>query len=338
MRFPGRSRANKAPPYTLFPPYAEARAGLLARRPPAGFAFDARVTDKPERLFEVVVDVALDDYLVSVYLFADGTISIYSTAGIHSTGLHGAPKVAAAAEAILEEVEQSLGRFTRVEDMAALPLPERGESQVLARAWGGDFAASERFHSKREKVAVLASMALLLTRLARAAIVEGFDRAEVGEARYDLAPEYRRLRSALMDWNPAPAEVGPDARIASVAVEFGDADTQTVTSLFAFADGSASLYRSDGVQARDLHHRPGVEAAVRGLLDAVETALPAFEPAELIAPPQPDRVQFVARARIGKDAEWVRLVAVADRTALAEGSHQLSDAFVRANDVLEIAV
>ena len=128
-----------------------------------------------------LADVGLDTNLVSVYLFADGTITIYSSEGIHSTGLRGASKVAAAATTIFEEVDAALGEFSPVEDVSTLPLPNRGESQILARTYEGDFAASGRLRSKHQVVAELAAMALLLTQLARMALVEGFDRVEAGD-------------------------------------------------------------------------------------------------------------------------------------------------------------
>jgi hypothetical protein len=334
VRFLGRSPRREAVAYVLHPPYGEARSKLLSRRP----APEDDVTARPfGRLFAVVADVGLATYLVSVYLFADGTITIHSSAGIHSTGLRGAPSVAAAATAILEEVEAALGEFSPVEDVSTLPLPDRGSSQILARTYEGDFAASDGLNSRHETVAQLAAMALLLTQLARMALVEGFDRVEAGEVRYRLAPDYRRIRSTLMDWVPAPEQLAAAARVASVAVEIGDAETETVTSLFAFADGSTSLYRSDGTLMEGLSGTPGIAGAARTLLDSIEAALPAFGPAELLPLPQPGRVQFVARARLGQDSEWTELLAIASRAALADGSHPLSAAFDRANEVLRIA-
>jgi hypothetical protein len=183
VRFLGRSPRREAIPYVLHPPYGEARSKLLSRRPDpedeaaAGPAGTARAFG---RLFAVVADVSLDTHLVSVYLFADGTIEIYSSVGLHSSGLRGAPSVAAAATAILEEVEAGLGEFSPVEDVSTLPLPDRGYSQILARTYEGDFAASDRLNSKHKMVVELAAMALLLTQLARMALDEGFDRLEAG--------------------------------------------------------------------------------------------------------------------------------------------------------------
>lgn len=340
MRFLGRSQRREAVPYAIHPPYGEARSKLLSRRPApeddaaAGPAGTARPFG---RLFAVVADVGLDTYLVSVYLFADGTITICNSVGIHSAGLRGAPRVAAAATAILEEVEAALGEFSPVEDASTLPLPDRGDSQILARTYEGDFAASDRLNSRHEIVARFAAMALYVTQLARMALVEGFDRVEAGEVRYQLTPEYRRFRSTLMDWLPAPEQIPAAARVASVAVEIAEAETETVTSLFAFADGSTSVYRSDGTLADGLSGIPGVADAARALLDAIETALSAFGPAEVISLPQPGRVQFVAHARLGADGEWTELSAIATRAGLADGSHPLSAAFDRANEVLRIA-
>jgi len=334
VRFPGRPPRREAIPYDLRPPYGEARSELLSRRP--GPENDAR--PRPFGcLFSVVADVGFDDYLVSVYLFADGTISIYSTGGIHSTGLRGAPRVAEAATAIFEEVEEALGEFSPVEDLGAVPLPDRGHSQILARTYEGDFAASDQLNPKHGPVAVLAAMAFLLTKLARVALIEGFDRVEAGEVRYRLAPEYRRIRQTLMDWLPGPERLPAAVRVAGVAVEIGETETEAVTSLFAFADGSTSLYRSDGTLGEGLSEIPGVADAARALLDSIETALRAFEPAELISLPQPGRIQFVARARLGPDGERTELLAIASRAALADASHPLSAAFARANDVLRIA-
>ncbi len=334
MRFLGRSPRLEAVPYELRPPYDEARSKLLSQRPNPEDDVGARPFG---RLFAVVADVGLDTYLVSVYLFADGTISIYSTVGIHSTGLRGAPKVAEAGAAILEEVEKTLGEFSPVEDIGALPLPDRGHSQILARTCEGDFAAFDQPNPKHGPVAVLAAMALILTRLARTALIEGLDRVETGEVRYSVAPEYRRIRSTLMDWLPGPERLPAAARVAGVAVEIGDAETETVTSLFAFADGSTSLYRSDGTVVEGLSEMPGIAAAAAALLAAIEAALPAFGPPQLISLPQPGRVQFVARARLGGEGEWTELLAIATRAALADGSHPLSVAFDRANEVLRIA-
>lgn len=318
----------------LHPPYGEARSKLLSRRP----APEDDATARPfGRLFAVVADVGLDDYLVSVYLFADGTISIYSSVGIHSTGLRGAPKVAAAAAVIFDEVERTLGEFSPVEDLDALPLPDRGHAQILARTYAGDMAAFDWPDPKHGPVAELSAMALILTRLARMALVEGFDRVEAGEVLYRLTPEYRRIRSTLMDWLPAPEQLPEATRVASVAVEIGEAATETVTSLFAFADGSVSVYRSDGTLVEGLSETPGIAGAAHALLESVDAALSAFGPAELISLPQPGRVQFVARARLGGNVEWSELVAVASRQALADDRHPLSAAFDRANEILRIA-
>jgi hypothetical protein len=316
----------------LHPPYEEARGKLLSRRPAP------QETAGPfGRLFAVIADVGLETYLVSVYLFADGTISIYSSDGIHSTGLRGAEKVSAAATAIFEEVEAALGGFSRVEDLAALPLPDRGDSQILVRTYQGDFAAADRLGSRHRTVAEIAAMAFILTQLARAAVIEGLDRVEAGEVRYELAPEYRRIRSSLLDWLPEPEHIPAGARVASVAVEIGAAKPDTVTSLFAFVDGSTSVYRSDGRLAEGLTGIPGVADAASALLGTIEDQLPAFGPAGLISPPQPGRVQFVVRARLGKETEWAELLAIASRAELEQGGYPLSAAFSRAYEILRLA-
>jgi hypothetical protein len=333
VSFLRRSRPRKATPYVLHPPYSEARSRLLSRRP----ATEDAGARPYGRLFAVVVDVGLDDYLVSVYLFADGTISIYSTGGLHSTGLRGASRVVEAATAIFEEVEGALGEFSPVEDIGALPLPDRGRSQILARTYDGDVAASDELDQKHWRVATIAAMALLLTQLARAALVEGFDRIEAGEVRYQIAPEYRRIRSTLLGWMPAAGQLAPHARVASVSVEIGEAETQTVKSVFVFGDGSTSVYRSDGTLMEGLSGTPGIADAARALLDSIENALGAFGQAELIPLPQPGRVQFVARARLDEDGRWTELLAIASREELADPSHPLWASFARANEVLRIA-
>ena len=333
MGFLRRSLPRKATPYVLHPPYSEARSRLLSQRP----ATEDSGARAYGRLFAVVVDVGLDDYLVSVFLFADGTISIYSTGGLHSTGLRGAPTVAEAATAIFEEVEGALGGFSPVEDIGALPLPDRGRWQILARTYDGDVAASDEMDQKHGRVATIAAMALLLTQLARAALVEGLDRIEAGEVRYEIAPEYRRIRSTLMSWVPAAGRLAPHARVARVSVEIGEAETQTVTSVFVFGDGSTSVYRSDGTLMEGLSGTPGIADAARALLDSIENALGAFGRGELIPLPQPGRVQFVARARLDEDGEWTELLAIASREELADPSHPLSASFARASEVLRIA-
>jgi hypothetical protein len=331
VRFLGHSHRPPVTPYVLYPPYEEARAKLLARRPSrwgqAGEPFG--------RLFGVVLDIGLDDYMVSIYLFDDGTISIYSTGGIHSTGLAGAPRVADAAVAIFEEVEANLGELSPVEDIATLPVPDRGHSQILVRTYTGDLAAFDQPEAWHRSMATIAAMALLLTQLARAAVAEGFDRVEPGEVRYQLAPEIRRIRSTLLDWQPSPDQIAPGARVASMSVEIGEAGA--VTSLFALADGSISVYRSDGTVAESLGGTPGMAETARGLLDSVGTALEAFGPAALLPLPQPGRVQFVTRARPSEHGEWTELRAVVNRETLEEGSHPLSATFARANEVLRIA-
>jgi hypothetical protein len=333
MRLFGHSPHRPADPYTIRPPYGEARAELLSRRP----AGDEAAAGPLGPVFLAVVDLGFDNYLASVFLFADGTISIYSTGGIHSTGLHGAANVAEAAKVILEEISESLGVFSPAGDIGTLPLPEPGHSRVLVRTLDGDLAASDQPGPAHVAVARLTAMGVLLTKLARAAVVEGFDRAEPGEVVYRFAPDYRHIRSTLMDWLPEPERIPAAARVASIVVEFGEADTESLTSLFAFVDGSTSLYRSDGTLGKGLSGLPGVADASEALLDAVEKAVAVFVPAGLITPPQPGRVQFVARARFGQEQEWTELVAIATRTALAEGTHPLSAAFARANDLLALA-
>lgn len=333
MSFLRRSQPRKSKPYVLHPPYGEARSRLLSRRPaPEGSG--ARPYGS---LFAVVIDVGLDDYLVSIFLLADGTISIYSTGGLHSTGLRGAPRVADAATAIFEEVEGALGGFSPVDDICAVPLPERGRSQILVRTYGGDVAATDELDQKAVPVATIAAMALLLTQLARTALVEGFDRIEPGEVRYEIAPEYRRIRSALLSWMPAAGQLAPHARVASVSVEIGERETETVTSVFVFGDGSTSVYRSDGTLMKGLTGTQGIAAAARALLDSIENALGAFGPAEPVSLPQPGRVQFVARARVDADGEWTELLAIAGREELVDPSHPLSASFAMVNEVLRIA-
>jgi len=334
VRLLGRSARKEAVPYALHPQYVEERAKLLARRPTP----DDDATARPfGRLLAVVVDVGMQTYLFSVYLFADGTITIYSSQGIHSTGLRGAPKVVVAAQAIFEEVEATFVEFSPVEDISALPTPDRGISQILARTYEGDFAVSDRLDSKNKVVAKLTAMALILSQLARMALVEGFDRVEAGEVTYQLAPGYRHVRSTLLDWLPAPEEIPAATRVVSVAVEIARAEAKTVTSLFAFADGSTSVYSSDGMVAKGLTGIPGVAVAARALLDSIEPALPAFGQVELIPLPQPGRVQFVAHVRHGEDGEYMELFATASREEFADGSHPLSAAFERANELLRIA-
>ena len=321
MRLLGHSARKKAVPYALHPQYVEAREKLLARRPIPNDDVPARPFG---RLFAVVVDVGMDTYVVSVYLFANGTITICSSQGIHSTGLRGAPKVVVAAQAIFEEVEAAFGEFSPVEDISALP-------------YEGDFAVSDRLNSKNKAVAKLAAMALILTQLARMALVEGFDRVEAGEVTYQLAPGYRHVRSTLLDWLPASKEIPAAARVVSVAVEIAEAEAKTVTSLFAFADGSTSVYSSDGMVTKGLTGRPGVADAARALLDSIEPALSVFGTVELIPLPQPGRVQFVAHARLGGESEYAELFATASREGLVDGSNTLSAAFDRASELLRIA-
>jgi hypothetical protein len=334
VRFLGRSPRRTAVAYVVHPPYSEARFELVSRQP----AHEGDVTPRPfGRVFAAIADLGLDDYLVSVYLFADGTISIYSTSGIHSTGLRGAAKVAEAAAVMLEEIEKALDQFTPVADLGALPLPDRGHAQILVRTYEGDMAAFDWPNPRQGPVAELSAMALILTKLARMALVEGFDRIEVGGLLYRLTPEYRRIRSTLMDWLPAPERLPSAARVAGVAVEIGEAETETVTSLFAFADGSTSVHRSDGRLEEGISGIPGVADAAHALLDSIEAALSAFGPAELVSLPQPGRVQFVAHARLGEDGKWTELLATATRARLADGSHPLSAAFDRASEILRLA-
>ena len=334
VRFLRHTPRQDSVPYSIHPPYGEERSRLLARRPAIG----EDAANRPfGRLYSVVADVGFDDYLMSVYLFADGTISIYSSAGIHSTGLHGAQKVASAATAILEDVEQALGDFSPIDDLGELPLPSRGHSQILARTYDGDFAAMPQPGSKGAAITRILAMAYILSRLARQAVVEGFDRTEVGETLYEVEPEYRRLRASLMDWMPAPGQLAAAARVASVVVEVGDAETQAVTSLFVFADGSASVYRSDGKIVEGLSGKPGVADSARALFDAVDRVRSIFGPSDLVLLPQPGLVQFVVRVRLIDGGEWKPLFAIATREALADGSHPLSAAFAHANQILEIS-
>jgi hypothetical protein len=108
-----------------------------------------------------------------------------------------------------------------------------------------------------------------------------------------------------------------------------------VTSLFVFADGSASAYRSDGKIVEGLSGKPGVADSARALFDAVERTRSIFGPSALVPLPPPGLVQFVVRVRLTDGGEWKPLRAVASREALASGSHPLSAAFAYANQILE---
>jgi hypothetical protein len=115
-------------------------------------------------------------------------------------------------------------------------------------------------------------------------------------------------------------------RVWGVLMETGYAEA--VATLVALADGTTSLYVSNGggVIGAGEHH--AVRAASNALLHKADTHLGGFAPATATPPPEVGRVRFYVRTFDGT------LVAEAEERTLGEGRHPLSPVFYAAHAVI----
>jgi hypothetical protein len=143
---------------------------------------------------------------------------------------------------------------------------------------------------------------------------------------YEPAEIYADLREQVLALTPA--DLGADAAAGPLAALMETGYPEAVATLVAVADGTTSLYFSNGGGMIGGGEHPQVREAARRWLDAVGDALGALSPADDVPLPEEGMTQFVVVTAKGRRAES----AVEDD--LGEGRHELSPLFHAAHDVI----
>jgi hypothetical protein len=144
-----------------------------------------------------------------------------------------------------------------------------------------------------------------------------------------MAGAYEGLRAQLLALDPAAAGIAPTAalpRVWGLVYEMGlETGTATVVSL---ADGTTSLYLSNGGGVVGAGEHAPVAAATRALLVLVEEHLDAFAPDDGDSLPGAGTVAMRALTYGG------RRIASAAEEELGEHRHPLSPVFYAGQDVI----
>jgi hypothetical protein len=145
----------------------------------------------------------------------------------------------------------------------------------------------------------------------------------------DPADVIRGLRDMVLTVDPATLNLTPTAgrpHVWGVLMETGYEDA--TASLVAFADGTTSLYFSNGGGIIGAGEHAAVREASEGLLSAAESHVGRFAPVPDAALPAPGRVRFLVRTFNGT------LGAEAAEADLGAGAHPLSAVFFAAHGVI----
>ena len=142
------------------------------------------------------------------------------------------------------------------------------------------------------------------------------------------AEVYLGLRGQAL--NIAPAQLDPAAAGAAVlALLMETAYPEAVATLVGLADGTTSMYFSNGGGVIGAGAHPQVAAATREWLELAAESLAELEPApEELPLPADGRTQFVAVTPAG------RLAAIAVVDELGAGAHELSPLFYAGHEVI----
>ena len=143
------------------------------------------------------------------------------------------------------------------------------------------------------------------------------------------APIYERLRQAILTLNPEEAGLTSDPQtglVWGILVETGY--PSTTSTLVALADGTASLYFSNGGGFIGCGRHPAVKEAAQDLNRTAEGLVSQMNPVEACELPRPGRIRFHVLTFTGI------YTADCDQTALASGRHPLSSLFQAAQGVI----
>jgi hypothetical protein len=140
---------------------------------------------------------------------------------------------------------------------------------------------------------------------------------------------FAQLRTLWLSTDPSKLGLRPTPMLSHVwgaALEFRLGET--VVFLAAVAEGSVSMYFSNGGGIIGGGQHATVRAAGQRLLEAVETSLPQFEPRESFEPVRQERASFIVQTYQGK------LGADAPEADVRGGTHPLSGCYAAAQDMI----
>lgn len=145
----------------------------------------------------------------------------------------------------------------------------------------------------------------------------------------DPAEAVRALRQQALTIDAAQLGLAPDARRAHVwGVVMETGYPEAVASLVVFADGTTSLYFSNGGGIIGAGEHASVSAASEALLTAAEAHLARLTPVGATPLPAVGRVRFHVRTFTGT------LGAEVSEAEAGEGQHPLSPLFYAAHEVI----
>jgi hypothetical protein len=145
--------------------------------------------------------------------------------------------------------------------------------------------------------------------------------------RDEPAAIYTELRSRMLGLSQADLpELHANAPVLAVVMETGY--PEAVATLVGLADGSTSLYFSNGGGTIGGGEHPQVAAATRRLVEVAASTLERLSPATEFPLPADGVTQLTAVTPNG------RLSATASEDELGSGGHELSELFHAAQDVI----
>lgn len=146
---------------------------------------------------------------------------------------------------------------------------------------------------------------------------------------YNLAENFLLLRDMVFSTRPDAIGLVRPAQpedVWGVVMESGN--PEAVSTLVAFADGSVSLYFSNGGGLIGMGSHEGPQRSAHALLAMAPGFRKDFQPANRFPLPQKSRVSFYLFTYAGM------LSAEAGEEALANGNHPLSPLFHKAHEVI----
>jgi hypothetical protein len=157
--------------------------------------------------------------------------------------------------------------------------------------------------------------------------LSGFFGAKGDAAGYELAEAYTGLRNMVFEASPAQLGLKPAAsEVWAVLMETGYPDA--VVTLLVLADGTVSIYFSNGGGIIGLGQHPGPERASKSFLALAQQFVNRAKPTNEHPLPAPSLTRFYLLAGSGK------YFAEAKEQDLGEGRHPFAPLFHKGHEVI----
>jgi hypothetical protein len=147
----------------------------------------------------------------------------------------------------------------------------------------------------------------------------------------ELSPVYTDMREELLAVSPDTTQMKPTDKLPHVYGALIDIGFEVLFTVATFADGSTSVYNSNGGGNAGLGGLPDVVAMNGALLRTIESQLNEFKPVESTPLPAFGRVRFTILTYDG------RLGAEVDGGSLLRGKHSLAKPFAAVMAIMDRA-